>query len=71
MTSAQLDPRDAQLIETIGAAVGGMILAIHRSSPEQLNVEIAKLVRAIIRHRDSLIERPGDQALRQAIARLG
>jgi hypothetical protein len=64
------DPRDAALIEAVVAAVRGLVLAVERREPEQVAGEMTKLLHAVIAHNAAIGERPGDEALRRAVAAL-
>jgi hypothetical protein len=65
------DPRDAEFIERVCSAVTGLIVATHRGDRLRLIGELNRLLHAIIEHNATLGERPGDEALRRAVARLG
>jgi hypothetical protein len=67
---AQPDPRDDEFIKQICSAVTGMIWAVHQGDNPEIAAQMSRLLTAIIAYHATLGERPGDGALRQAVARL-
>lgn len=67
---APIDERDTALIDTAASVVGALIIAHARGDAEAAAGELARLLQAVARFTNSLGERPGDEALRRAVATL-
>jgi hypothetical protein len=66
-----LDPRDAEMAATAAAVIAGLVLAIEANDNREIGAQMTKLLHAVIAYHATLGERPQDEALRQAVARLG
>jgi hypothetical protein len=61
---------DAEFVEAICAAIGGIIIAARRGDQLAMAGEVSQLLAAIVALNAILAERPSDEALRRAVARL-
>src|SRR5205809_494096 len=65
-------PPDEQeiFVHQIVTSVVALMRAVYRDDALSVTAELARLVSAIIKHRDAMAERPDDAPLRRAIARM-
>jgi hypothetical protein len=65
----EIDPRDTALAEAVAGVTRRLIIAHRCGDGQEAASALAQLLRAVAAYTNTLAERPGDSALRRAVAR--
>ena len=64
------DPREAELIHSTASVLVRLTVAVERDDYREIWAEIGHLLSEVYRYNDAMRERPSDEPLRAAVARL-